>query len=53
MKDEIKAPLVTLIKTLVSALIVFGSSLLSSWLGSDSSALALLGASVGTAINLS
>ena len=49
MKDEVKAPLLTLIKTVVSALIVFGSSIIGSWLGSDPT-VACLGASIGTAI---
>nr|CAI9751029.1 hypothetical protein YJOPZNRJ_YJOPZNRJ_CDS_0003 [Microvirus sp.] len=53
MKDEIKAPLFTLIKAVVSALIVFGSTVLGQLLGSDGSALAVLGASVGTSVLVS
>ena len=49
MKEEFKAPLLTLIKTVVSALIVFGSSIVGSWLGTDPT-IACLGASVGTAV---
>lgn len=52
MKDELKAPLATLIKAVISALVVFGSSVLSAYLGNGDS-VALLGASVGTAINFS
>lgn len=50
MKDTLKAPLLTLIKSLVSAVIVFGSAILGNWLGADNSAVAMLGASVGTSI---
>lgn len=53
MKDELKAPLATLIKAVVSALIVFGSSVLGAFLGGDSNTLALLGASIGTSVVLS
>lgn len=49
MKEDLKAPLWTLIKTVVSALIVFGSSIIGQWLGSDPT-IACLGASIGTAV---
>lgn len=52
MKESLKAPLLTLIKSLVSAVIVFGSAVLGNWLGDagSASAVALLGASVGTSV---
>lgn len=50
MKDSLKAPLFTLIKSLVSAIIVFGSAVLGNWLGDSTSTVAMLGASVGTSI---
>ena len=50
MKENLKAPLFTLIKSLVSAIIVFGSAVLGNWLGDGGSAVALLGASVGTSV---
>lgn len=53
MNDVTKKSLVTLIKTVVSALIVFGSSLLSQFLGTDSTIVGALGASVGTAVLVS
>ncbi len=52
MKEELKTPLMTLIKTVVSALLVFGSSILGQWLGSDPT-IACVGASVGTAVLVS
>lgn len=52
MRDELKSPLVTLIKAVVSALVVFGSSFLSAYFGNGDT-VALLGASIGTAINFS
>lgn len=51
MNDKIKAPLLTLIKSIVSAIIVFGSAVLGNWLG-DSNVVTALGASVGTSILL-
>ena len=53
MKDEIKAPLFTLIKAVVSALIVFGSTVLGQLLGSDGTALSVLGGSVATSVFVS
>lgn len=50
MKESLKAPLFTLIKSLVSAIIVFGSAVLGNWLGDSGSAVALLGASFGTSV---
>ena len=52
MKESLKAPLLTLIKSLVSAVIVFGSAVLGNWLGDGGSADPLLlfpGSQIGRA----
>lgn len=52
MKDSIKIPLFTLLKTCASALIVFVTALLSSQIGSDSNVAMAVGGSIATAIQL-
>lgn len=46
MDDKIKAPLWKLIKTIGSAVIVFVTSMLANWIGTDGSTVAVIGGAV-------